>query len=81
MGQGFERADIVFITDGECMLPDEFVEQLREKQAELGFTVTGILLDADGGMDFSLKDFCEKIYRTSELTGDEIMQDMTVRRV
>ena len=81
MGQGFESADIVFITDGECMLPDEFVEQLREKQAELGFTVTGILLDADGGMDFSLKDFCEKIYRTSELTGDEIMQDMTVRRV
>lgn len=81
MGQGFERADIVFITDGECMLPDEFVEQLREKQAELGFTMTGILLDADGGMDFSLKDFCEKIYRTSELTGDEIMQDMTVRRV
>ena len=79
MGQGFERADIVFITDGECMLPDEFVEQLREKQAELGFTMTGILLDADGGMDFSLKDFCEKIYRTSELTGDEIMQDMTVR--
>ena len=81
MGQGFERADIVFITDGECMLPDESVEQLREKQAELGFTMTGILLDADGGMDFSLKDFCEKIYRTSELTGDEIMQDMTVRRV
>lgn len=81
MGQGVERADIVFITDGECMLPDEFVEQLREKQAELGFTMTGILLDADGGMDFSLKDFCEKIYRTSELTGDEIMQDMTVRRV
>lgn len=79
--EGFENADIVFITDGECMLPDEFVEQLREKQTELGFSMTGILLDADGGMDFSLKDFCEKIYRTSELTGDEIVRDMTARRV
>ena len=79
--EGFENADIVFITDGECMLPDDIVEQLREQQAELGFTVTGILLDAGGGMDFSLKEFCEKVYRTSELTGDEIVRDMTARRV
>ncbi|MBR0312212.1 MAG: hypothetical protein IJQ98_07465 [Oscillospiraceae bacterium] len=77
---GFERADVVFITDGECMLPDDFVEQLREKQMELGFSVTGILLDAGSGMDFSLKEFCEKVYRTSELTGDEIVRDMAARR-
>ena len=78
--EGFENADIVFIMDGECMLPDDFVEQLREKQMELGFSVTSILLDAGGGMDFSLKDFCEKVYRTSELTGDEIVRDMVARR-
>ena len=78
--EGFERADVVFITDGECMLPDDFVEQLREKQMEFGFSVTGILLDAGGGLDFSLKDFCEKVYRTSELTGDEIVRDMVARR-
>ena len=78
--EGFERADLVFITDGECVLPDDFVEQLREKQTELGFSVTGILLDTGGGMDFSLREFCEKVYRTSELTGDEIVRDMVARR-
>ena len=78
--EGFEHADIVFITDGECRLPEDFTEQLRVKQAELGFSVTGILLDASGGMDFSLKEFCEKIYRTSELMGDEIVRDMVSRR-
>ena len=77
---GFENADVVFITDGECWLPEDFTEQLRAKQAELGFSVTGILLDAGGGMDFSLKGFCEKVYRTSELTGDDIVRDMVVRR-
>ena len=79
--EGFENADIVFITDGECILPDEFIKELREKQTELGFAVTGILLDAGRGMDFSLKEFCEKIYRTSELMGDEIVRDMVTTRL
>ena len=79
--EGFENADIVFITDGECILPDEFINELREKQTELGFSVTGILLDAGCGMDFSLKEFCEKIYRTSELMGDEIVRDMVTTRL
>lgn len=78
---GFERADVVFITDGECILPDEFINELREKQTELGFSVTGILLDAGCGMDFSLKEFCEKVYRTSELMGDEIVRDIVVSRL
>ena len=72
---------IVFITDGECILPDEFINELREKQTELGFSVTGTLLDADRGMDFSLKEFCEKVYRTSELMGDEIVRDMVTTRL
>ena len=77
---GFERADVVFITDGECTLPKDFIEMLRQKQAELGFSVTGILLDAGGCMDFSLGEFCEKVYRTSELTGDEIVREIVARR-
>ncbi|MBR3560327.1 MAG: hypothetical protein IKN81_02165 [Oscillospiraceae bacterium] len=48
---------------------------------ELGFSVTGILLDAGSGMDFSLKEFCEKVYRTSELMGDEIVRDMVTTRL
>lgn len=76
----FEQADVVFITDGECDLPPAFIEQLREKQGSLGFTVTGILLDAGASMDFSLKTFCEKIYRTSELMGEEIIRDIVAKR-
>ncbi len=71
--ESFENADIVFITDGECALPQPFADQLRECQTDRKFTVTGILLDSGcAGMEFSLKGFCQKLYRTSQLTGDEI---------
>jgi len=79
---GFENADIAFITDGECSLPETCVEMLQKAQSELRFTVTGILLDeGNAGMDFSLKPFCQNIYRTSELTGDQIVWEIVLDRV
>ena len=79
---GFEQADVVFITDGQCDLNEAYARELCEKQTALGFTVTGILLDANSpGMDFSLKTFCRNIYRTSELMGDEIVQELVNQRV
>lgn len=74
---GFENADIVFITDGECELSENYIEELRAAQAERRFTVTGVLLDEnDAGMDFSLKSFCQNIYRTSELGGEQVVQSL-----
>lgn len=71
--EGFEKADVVFITDGECELSDTCRQELQVSQAVYHFTVTGILLDKGrAGMGFSLEPFCQKIYRTSELTGDAI---------
>ena len=31
--EGFENADIVFVTDGECELPDQYLEQLRDRKS------------------------------------------------
>ena len=79
--EGFEKADVVFITDGECELSDACRQELQSAQATYHFTVTGILLDeGHAGMDFSLKSFCQKIYRTSELTGDDIVQSLAFGR-
>lgn len=79
--EGFENADIVFLTDGECKLPPKYSEALHTRQAEKKFTITGILLDGKKpGMEFSLMDFCQNIYRTSELMGEEIMQKLVDQR-
>ena len=79
---GFENADIVFITDGECELSESYIKELQTAQAERRFTVTGVLLDRDdAGMDFSLKPFCQNIYRTSDLTGEQVVQGLISSRV
>ena len=82
MDTGFENADIVFLTDGLCELPEDYLTKLHKEQAARKFTVTGILLDAGNpGMEFSLTPFCQKIYRTSELAGDEIVRGLVSQRV
>ena len=80
--EGFDNADIVFITDGECVLSQEYISKLQKEQADLRFTITGILLDQESkGMDFSLKAFCQNIYRTSELTGDAVVAKVINDRI
>lgn len=80
--EDFDNADIVFITDGECNLPPEYISELREEQSARRFTITGILLDQGNvGMDFSLKPFCQNIYRTSELTGEQIVKKIALAHV
>ena len=73
--EGFENADIVFITDGECALSDEYLTQLHQEQAVHKFKVTGILLDAKETVNhFSLEPFCSQIYWTSQFVGDGIVE-------
>ena len=79
---GFENADIVFVTDGECALSQEYLEELKQEQTVHRFNVTGVLLDkGNPGMDFSLKKFCRDIYRTSQLLGDDIVRELVTKRV
>lgn len=77
----FEQADIVFITDGQCELPEEYLKQLQKEQTAWKFTITGILLDMNNpGMEFSLERFCQDIYRTSELLGADIVTKLVTAR-
>ncbi len=79
---GFQNADVVFITDGECAVSEQFAEGFKKAKSELGFTVTGLLLDTESsGFAFSLEPFCERVYRTSEIAGDGIVCDLLVGKV
>ena len=80
--EGFENADIVFITDGECALSEEYLEVLHREQAERKFKVTGALLDTKEVVSgFSLEPFCQQIYRTSQFVGNEIVQNIIFQRI
>lgn len=69
---GFENADAVIITDGQCKVSDEFSQKFREQKLKSRVTVTGILLDKTADCGESLIPFCDKIYRTSKLSEEEI---------
>ena len=64
-----------------CELSESFRDELARKQAELSFHITGILVDTDvGAGDFSLKPFCQTIYRTSEMFRDDIVRALIKQR-
>lgn len=79
--EGFENADIVFVTDGECVLSDSFIEDFRQKQAGHGFMVTGVLLDSTSpGFEFSLEPFCDEVYRTSGMAQETVVKSLFSQR-
>ena len=76
-----EKPDVVFITDGECDVSDAFLELLDQFKADTGSKLTGILLDKGSHLAFSLERLADCVYRTSELLGDEIMENVIDGRI
>ena len=71
--EDFENADIMFITDGECSISNELAAIFHDKSKQFKFKATGILIDTDeADAGSSLEPFCEKVYRLSEMTGNNI---------
>lgn len=80
--EGFENADMVFVTDGACALSEDFLTHLKEQQVQRNFHITGVLLDQGAvGFSFSLKPFCTEILRTSQLSQESIAQRLLEQRV
>lgn len=72
------KADIVFITDGQCSISSVFQDWLCAKLSEHHASITGVLLDSGNNFEFSLKGFCKTIYRTSELAPSEILSELVL---
>jgi len=79
---GFENADIVFITDGECAVSDDFTKTFHDAKAARRLEVTGVLMDKNvPGSGASLIPFCDRIFRSSELSGDEIAESVFSQKI
>ena len=75
------KPDIVFITDGQCGISDSLVSDFAEFKARTKATLTGILLDRGGSLDFSLKKFADVVYTTGELCENEIVNNLIEKRL
>lgn len=69
--QEFKKADIVFITDGECLVSDEFLRKFKETKKEKAFKVISILVDMGSTTPTAVAEFSDDVQFVSELSGEE----------
>ena len=67
--------DIVFVTDGQCGVSDKWLEDFKEKQAELGFKVWGVVIGGSPA-DEPLHTICDgKVLTIKDLTDGVDLQN------
>ena len=68
----FKRADIVFITDGECAVSDQFLDSFRETKRKREFQVVGVLINIGGSCsEASVAEFADNLVLVSQLSAGE----------
>lgn len=75
----YDNADVVFVTDGEASIDNEILEKFNKIKEIKQCKCVGILLDkgGNGGVtDRTIKQFCDTIYKTSEISEDSIAQNV-----
>ncbi|WP_456325930.1 VWA domain-containing protein [Desulfonauticus submarinus] len=68
----FKKADIIFITDGECIIPDSFLEQFQKEKKELDFKVYTILVDYQTD---AVEKFSDTVLHIGDLGRDDKVLD------
>lgn len=71
--QSLRDADVLFLTDGECQVSDDFAGRFRQQKNALGFRVTGVLMgDSEQETPFGLTPFCDEIYTFQAMNQDSV---------
>jgi len=76
----FKKGDIVFITDGEAAVSDEFMERFRRVQKSKNFGVQGVLIGDEGSED-SLNVFCESVHSIAEIVSGSVRANRAAEEV
>ena len=65
----FKNADIVFVTDGDCYVSDNFSRKFKQIKEDKDFRTLGVLVNMGRGhvSDNSLKEFCDSITLVSDI--------------
>lgn len=66
----FKEADVLFITDGDCYVSDDFCRKFNRVKEEKEFRTLGVLVNIGRGhsSDSSLKEFCDNVTYVSSMT-------------
>lgn len=68
--EGLTKADIAFITDGECAVSEEFLREFRAIKEGLEVNVFAVLCDVGSSSDESVRQFANRVERVSSFTDE-----------
>lgn len=68
---GLKKADICFITDGECAVSNEFLQEFKVAKKALEINVFTVLCDTGSSSNVVIQEFSDRIEKVSAFTADE----------
>ncbi|MBC8408603.1 MAG: VWA domain-containing protein, partial [Rhodobacteraceae bacterium] len=63
----FSKADIIFITDGECAVRDNWLHDFLQWKQEKHVSIYGVLIDSGWNSNVTLDEFSDTVIKLSEL--------------
>lgn len=69
--QGLKKADICFITDGECAVSDQFLKEFSEAKKSLEINIFAVLCDVGSTSDATIRKFSDRVEKVSQFSADE----------
>jgi len=66
----FKKADIVFLTDGECGLDTDWLAKFLNKKTEKGVKIHSVLLDVGQTSTHTVRQFSDEVYLSSNLSAE-----------
>ncbi len=67
----FNKADVVFVTDGQCAVGEDFLKAFHKVKAEKQFSVISVLMQ--GGVAAGVRPFSDRIVHASQDDDDEAL--------
>jgi len=69
--EGLKKADICFITDGDCAVSDEFLREFLAVKKAHEINVFTVLCDVGSTSDTTVQKFSDRVVRVSSFTAEE----------
>lgn len=80
-GGNFEQADIVFITDGIADVTEEFLKGFAAFKKRSSTRVFAVLIDVGQSTEYSVRQWADRVYRTTDLVHDNQEAEAVARTV
>ena len=74
--EGAVKGDIVFVTDGQCGVPDAWLKEFKKEQDRLGFRVWGVVIDGSAQSE-PLQTICDgNVFTIKNLLNGEGLREV-----